>query len=258
MSYAILSDPQRRAAYDKGGASAIDLEEAMANMSVDDMGPLGGIVGGMFGVLGVDMPTAVSHKVIDEALDGAAGAPILTLGEEVSGAISKGTADFYRIRVSEEASAGGIAIRAWTGVKGDRIKLLLFDSHGELRWQADGLPQKIMGVKGPLEGVVATMPFAENEMLVLGKPAPDIMLEVSLLSLIIHQCAPLSLPLPYLALPLVLAIVLPWYLLTDRIQIKPCSGDSTPWNALPSSGSGRGIISSLLMLIISCPSQSTS
>ena len=98
-------------------------------------------------------------------------------GPKVAG--SRNKLDFYRIRVSEEASAGGIAIRAWTGVKGDRIKLLLFDSHGELRWQADGLPQKIMGVKGPLEGVVATMPFAENEMLVLGKPAPDIMLEVS-------------------------------------------------------------------------------
>jgi len=43
VAYAILSDPHRRAAYDRGGAGAIDLEEAMANMSVDDMGPLGNL-----------------------------------------------------------------------------------------------------------------------------------------------------------------------------------------------------------------------
>ena len=47
LSYAILSDPHRRAAYDKGGMDGIDIEAAMANVSVDDLGTLGGMLGGL-------------------------------------------------------------------------------------------------------------------------------------------------------------------------------------------------------------------
>ena len=59
--------PQKRAAYDRGGTAAVDLDDMMAvyshhmplvhllmihdlqNISVDDMGAFGGLVGGMFG-----------------------------------------------------------------------------------------------------------------------------------------------------------------------------------------------------------------
>jgi len=183
MAYAILSDPQRRAAFDRGGAGAVDIDEAMASMSVDDLGAMGGVVGGLFSALGVDMPTAVSVNALDAALEGARGAKRLRFGVEESGLVSKGTAEFYRLNVSSEQAANGVAIRAWSTNKSDRLKLLLFDKDNELLWQADGMAQKKGTVSQSGGGIrvsevsLAEMTLCDFDTVLLGKPTPDFMLE---------------------------------------------------------------------------------
>ena len=72
-----------------------------------------------------------------------------------------------------------MVIRAWSGQKSDRIKLLLFDAHGEMIWQADGTPMRIKGAKGPVtpwgpnptdSGVVLTIPNGEMDSCVAEMP----------------------------------------------------------------------------------------
>jgi len=149
LAYAILSDPQRRAAFDSGGVGAVDLEEAMANISVDDLGALGGMMGGMFGMLGVDLPTAVSPRVLDDAMNAqvAAKAAQLEFDTIISEQVPKASARFYKLKVTEQQSQQGVAIRAWSTNPSDRLKLLLFDSDGEPRWQQDSKPNAAMGKK---------------------------------------------------------------------------------------------------------------
>jgi len=131
----------------------------------------------MFGALGVDMPTAVSNAVLDEALSGAKGAKRLELNTLVEGCVLKGCAAFYRVTVSEEESARGIALRAWASTKNDRLKLLLFDSDMELLWQVNGMPQRLGGGSKLPKFNMAEMILAGFDTVTLGKPSPDFMLE---------------------------------------------------------------------------------
>eukprot|EP00658_Telonema_sp_P-2_P026547 TRINITY_DN20733_c0_g1_i2.p1 TRINITY_DN20733_c0_g1~~TRINITY_DN20733_c0_g1_i2.p1 ORF type:complete len:377 (-),score=95.70 TRINITY_DN20733_c0_g1_i2:331-1461(-) len=174
LSYAILSDPQKRAAFDKGGISGVDLEDAMANISVDDLGTFGGILGGLVGAMGVDMQTAVSVRVLDEAMDPGclSNANKIEWDTELDGRVAKGAAQFYRLSVTEEQSENGVAIRAWSTNSSDRLKLILFTGDGEPRWQVDAVSNHEYASANKKAHMVAEMVCAPFEM-VLTPSAPN-------------------------------------------------------------------------------------
>ena len=87
--------------------------------------------------MGFDMPTAVSVKVLEQAMHGTEPCGVLDFEQVVEDRVSKGSAKFYKLKVSEEQSARGVALRAWSTNSSDRLKLLLFDRHGEPRWQVN-------------------------------------------------------------------------------------------------------------------------
>eukprot|EP01062_Namystynia_karyoxenos_P082167 TRINITY_DN9200_c0_g1_i1.p1 TRINITY_DN9200_c0_g1~~TRINITY_DN9200_c0_g1_i1.p1 ORF type:complete len:436 (+),score=145.03 TRINITY_DN9200_c0_g1_i1:67-1308(+) len=147
-AYKVLSDPNRRGQYDaalRTGGTAPSLGsggDEYESLDVSQLGTGGRLVGAMISRLGLPVPTAIVPEVLARGKEAAAalgrgarldGIQALAPGAPAAGKLGRQSAAFFTF----EPSNAGVVLDCTTRSRGDRIKLIVFDADGAVRFQQE-------------------------------------------------------------------------------------------------------------------------
>ncbi|KAK9812032.1 hypothetical protein WJX73_010432 [Symbiochloris irregularis] len=123
-AYGILSDPDKRRRYDKGGFAGLQPSDFEIDLS--NSGLVNTAFAAMFSKLGVPIKTAVAPQALEAVYAGSFAAQPVTFGIPIHDKVDKAACNYYTLEVSREQVSAGFVIGVHSKV-GSRFKLLLFE-----------------------------------------------------------------------------------------------------------------------------------
>ncbi len=143
-AYAVLSDPNRRRQYDLHGSTTDEASQTHAFESVDVKSQSWAtrFLLAQVSKIGIPVPTTVAADVLSKACElsaSIASVPLLIPGAPQKGSVKIGTAAFYRVTISNSMQERGLLLAASSKRRNDKFRILVFDSKGNIRRQAESL-----------------------------------------------------------------------------------------------------------------------
>ena len=143
-AYAVLSDPNRRRQYDLHGSTTDEASNTHAFESVDVKSQSWAtrFLLAQVAKLGIPVPTTVAADVLSKACElsaSIASVPLLIPGAPQKGSVKIGTAAFFRVTISNSMQERGLLLAASSRRRNDKFRILVFDSKGNIRRQAESL-----------------------------------------------------------------------------------------------------------------------
>ena len=143
-AYAVLSDPNRRRQYDLHGSTDVNASDTHAFESVDVKSQSWAtrFLLAQVAKIGIPVPTTVAADVLSTACElssGIASVPLLIPGAAQRGTVKIGSAAFFRVTISNSMQERGLLLAASSKRRNDKFRILVFDSKGNIRRQAESL-----------------------------------------------------------------------------------------------------------------------
>ena len=152
LAYKILSDPESRQAYDRGGCEAVHAPDVMdAEIDFSEAGFGSTLMASMISSLGVNIKTAVPVKVLESVRRGVVAISRAEVGCKVSESVRKGEIRLFRCEITAENARAGVVVSV-TSPAGDKFKLLKFDK-GRGGDAGDGLELSLQEVSARFDSV---------------------------------------------------------------------------------------------------------
>ena len=143
-AYAVLSDPNRRRQYDLHGSTTDEASQTHAFESVDVKSQSWAtrFLLAQVSKIGIPVPTTVAADVLSTACElssDIASVPLLIPGAAQRGTVKIGSAAFFRVTISNSMQERGLLLAAFSKRRNDKFRILVFDSKGNIRRQAESL-----------------------------------------------------------------------------------------------------------------------
>ena len=143
-AYAVLSDPNRRRQYDLHGSTTDEASQTHAFESVDVKSQSWAtrFLLAQVSKIGIPVPTTVAADVLSTACElssDIASVPLLIPGAAQRGTVKIGSAAFFRVTISNSMQERGLLLAASSKRRNDKFRILVFDSKGNIRRQAESL-----------------------------------------------------------------------------------------------------------------------
>ena len=143
-AYAVLSDPNRRRRYDLHGSTDANASDTHAFESVDVKSQSWAtrFLLAQVSKIGIPVPTTVAADVLSTACElsaSIASVPLLIPGAPTRGSVKIGSAAFFRVTISNSMQERGLLLAASSKRRNDKFRILVFDSKGNIRRQAESL-----------------------------------------------------------------------------------------------------------------------
>eukprot|EP00906_Rhabdomonas_costata_P035796 RCo050279 len=149
-AFAILSDPNKRHRYDLGEVDTAEVD----SLDLESLGVKAKMLLSVLCKLGVNMPTAVTPKVLAEAQEATAAATASVATSRPARLhlnappqekrVANQRAEFFVLGVTEQEASQGVCVQV-TSASSSRFKLLHFDSTGQLTHQEQSFAVRRVG-----------------------------------------------------------------------------------------------------------------
>lgn len=168
-AYAILSDEEKRKAYDKKGFDGLDAEDLVFEVDLSSMGAVNTAMAAMFSKLGAPIKTTLPPELLDEIGTGSFQTRKIQLEQKFHGRVDKQKCAYFAVELSDEQARAGIVVLVSSESK-SRFKLLHCEKVGPHDYE---IADKVDSEK--LRGVTAAgMFFVDAKTYMLGGTPPAI------------------------------------------------------------------------------------